>query len=67
MLRPYNPDKYPHQTGWRAYQEYLQRNNRPRRRQLRLKRSHWIAVGLLVLVSAVIGINLKIRQKSNLT
>jgi cell division protein FtsI/penicillin-binding protein 2 len=58
MIRPYNPDKYPHQSGWRAYQDYLQRNNRPPRRRLRLKRIHWMAVGLIVLVSAAIGINL---------
>jgi peptidoglycan glycosyltransferase len=49
MTGSYDPDKYPHQTGWRAYQEYLRRNGRPPRR-FRLKRGHWLSAGLLVFV-----------------
>lgn len=48
----YEPDKYPHQPGWRAYQAYLRRNRRSAGR-LRLRRGLWAAAGLLLLLAGI--------------
>ena len=51
MTAPHNPDKYPRQTGWRAYQEYLRRNQQQvRRTRLKRLRNLLIAGGMVVLL-----------------
>ena len=57
MTGSHNPDRYPHQPGWRAYQEYLRHNQRSSRR-FQWKRGHWLVAGLLALTLAIIGIGL---------
>ncbi len=50
-----NPDKYPHQTGWRAYQEYLRRNQlRVRRTRLNRIGKRQIVGGMALLVAVVV-------------
>jgi penicillin-binding protein A len=49
----YCPDKYPHQPGWKAYQEYLQKHQRRATNRPWPKRpSRWLAAGVLMLVVA---------------
>ena len=55
MTGSYNPDRYPNQPGWRAYQEYLRRNQRSTRR-FQWKRGYWLAAGLVTLALTLIGI-----------
>jgi cell division protein FtsI/penicillin-binding protein 2 len=53
MTGVYNPDKYPQQTGWRAYQEHLRRNRRAvLRRRLHMGSRYLVLAGLVVLVLA---------------
>jgi cell division protein FtsI/penicillin-binding protein 2 len=44
----------PSQPGWEAYQKSLKKQRRSSRR-IRLKRGHWMAAGLLILMVAGIG------------
>ena len=56
MTDSYNPDKYPHQTSWRVYQEYLRRNQHPprqARRKRTRRRRRWLAGGVFVVVLAI--------------
>ncbi|MGA6926103.1 MAG: penicillin-binding transpeptidase domain-containing protein, partial [Desulfosarcina sp.] len=51
MTDLYRPDKYPHQPGWKAYQDYLRRNHRKTDRR-RLQRRRLTLGSLLVLLIA---------------
>jgi len=51
MTGVYNPDKYPQQTGWRAYQEHLRRNRQQTLRRRVRTGSRWLLlVALIALV-----------------
>ena len=52
----HNPDKYPHQTGWRAYQEYLRRNQQ-QVSQIRLRRlcKRLIVGGMAALMVVIVS------------
>ncbi|PID40934.1 MAG: PbpA [Proteobacteria bacterium] len=53
MTGVYNPDKYPQQTGWRAYQEHLRRNRKKTmHRRVRTGSRYLLLVALLTLLLA---------------
>ena len=56
MTFSHNPDKYPHQTGWRAYQEYLRRNQK-QVDKIRLRRlcQRLILGGMVALMVVLVG------------
>jgi penicillin-binding protein A len=56
MTGSYNPNKYPRQPGWKAYQEYLQRQRHPTGRPRRKRRRRWAAAALLILALALIWV-----------
>jgi peptidoglycan glycosyltransferase len=56
MTGSYYPDKYPRQPGWKAYQEYLQRNQRRTGRPRPQRRARCLAAALLILAAAVIWV-----------
>ncbi len=60
MTGTYTPDKYPQQTGWRAYQEYLQRKQRRRRRPAAVNRRRMLAAGGLALLVLAVGWGLSV-------
>ncbi len=55
MTLSHNPDKYPHQKGWRAYQAHLRRNQKTAEisRKKRLRR-RLIAGGLVAILSLLL-------------
>lgn len=61
MTGIYNPDKYPQQTGWRAYQDYLQRHRRRGQRRVALKlnrrRLTALAAGIVLTLAVVWGLS----------